>query len=83
VVGLHVRLEHRRDLRPLRLGAGDVVVDEVDVRIDDGELALALAPEQIGSARCVVVEELAEVHGASLRSLTLDKVSIDHLNRQP
>ena len=51
VVGLHVRLEHGHDRDALRLGQRDVAVDEVDVRIDDREARLALAPEQVGRAR--------------------------------
>ena len=74
VIGLQVRLEDGDDLRPLRLSAGDVLVDEVDVRIDDGERALGLAAEQIRGAGCLVVEELSEIHagppGGRSRGLT-------------
>ena len=35
VVGLHVRLEHGDDRRPDRGRGGDVVLDEVGVRVDD------------------------------------------------
>jgi hypothetical protein len=47
VVGLDVRLEDRNDRDALALGEGDVLVNQVDVRVDDGELALALAAEQV------------------------------------
>ena len=50
VVGLHVRLEHGDDRDALRLGERDVLVDQVDVRVDDRELRLRLAAEQIGGA---------------------------------
>jgi hypothetical protein len=63
VVGLHVRLEDRHDRDALSLGQRDVLLDEIDVRIDDRELALALAAEQVGGTCGVVVEQLAEVHG--------------------
>ena len=46
----------------LGLGQRDVVVDEVDVGVDDRELAVALAAEQVGGARRLVVEELPEEH---------------------
>jgi len=38
VVGLHVRLEHRDDRRPGPLRLGEVGIDELDVRVDDGEV---------------------------------------------
>ena len=62
MIGLHVGLQGGDDLCPLALGAGDVVVDEVDVGVDDGERALGLAAEQIRGAGRLVVEELSEVH---------------------
>ena len=63
VVGLHVGLEDGDDRHALRLGERDVLVDEIDVRVDDGELPVRLAAEQIGGAGRVVVEQLAEEHG--------------------
>ena len=66
VVGLHVRLEHGDDLRALRLGQRDVLVDEIDVRVDDGERAVRLAAQEIRGAGRVVVQQLSEVH-AGLR----------------
>ena len=62
VVGLHVRLQHRRDPRALSLGQGDVGVDQVDVGVDDRDLAAALAAEEVGGAGRFVVEELSEEH---------------------
>ena len=62
VVGLHVGLDDGGDLRPLALRERDVLVDQVDVGIDDGELADGLAAEQVGGARGVVVEQLTEEH---------------------
>ena len=44
-----------------RLRKGDVVL--VDVRVDDRERAMGLAPQQVGRARGVVVEQLPEEHG--------------------
>ena len=50
VVGLHVRLEHSHDRGAERLGGREVVVDEVGVRVDDGELAVR-ACSRTGSSR--------------------------------
>jgi len=55
VVGLHVRVEHGDDRRALRLGEGEVPVDQVDVRVDDGELPVRCAPEQVRGAGGLVV----------------------------
>ena len=62
MVGLHVGLEHGDDRDALRLGQGDVLVDEVDVRVDDGELPVRLAAEQVRGAGGLVVEQLPEEH---------------------
>jgi hypothetical protein len=62
MVGLNVGLDHRGDLRPLGLRADDVLIDEIQVGVDDGELTNRLAAEQVGGAGRLVVEELAEVH---------------------
>jgi hypothetical protein len=67
VVGLHVCLEHGDDRRALVLGERDVLVYDVGVRVDDGELAVRLAAEEVGRARRLVVEELSEVHAWTLR----------------
>jgi len=56
VVGLHVGLDDGRDPGPLGLGAGDVLVDEIHVRVDDRERPLALAAQQVGGAGGFVVE---------------------------
>jgi hypothetical protein len=63
MVSLDVRLEHSGDPRALRFGERDVVVHQVDVRIDDGELADRLAAEQVGGTGGVVVEQLSDEHG--------------------
>jgi hypothetical protein len=64
VIGLDVGLEHRRDPGALSLGAGDVLVNQVRMRIDHGELAHGLTPKQIGGAGRLVGEDLAEEHRA-------------------
>ena len=63
VVGLHVRVEHRDDPGALGLRERDVLVDQVDVRVDDGERAMGLAPEQVRGAGGLVVQQLTEVQG--------------------
>ena len=50
MVGLDVGLDDGRDHGALRFGERDVLVDEVDVRVDDGELPDGLAAEQVGGA---------------------------------
>jgi hypothetical protein len=50
VVGLHVRLEDGDDGRALGPGERDVLIDQVDVRVYYGELAVALAAEQVRGA---------------------------------
>ena len=67
VIGLNVRLKDGDDRDALRLGQRDVVVDEVDVGIDDGELLLRLAAEEIGGAGRLVVEELSEIQALTSR----------------
>jgi hypothetical protein len=47
VVGLQMRLEHGHDRRSERHGRGEVVVDEVGMRVDDGQLAVRTAAEQV------------------------------------
>jgi hypothetical protein len=82
MIGLHVRLENRHDRHTLGLGERDVLVDQVDVRVYDGELATGLAAEQIGGAGGLVVQQLSEVH-TDLQGLIvkwLDKLSSDLLN---
>ena len=66
MVGLQVCLEDSDDRNPLHLGQRDVVIDEIDVRVDDRELAVGLAPEQVRGASRVVVQQLAEVHACTL-----------------
>src|SRR5262249_8930628 len=62
VVRLDMRVEHCDDRHSLRVGQPDVLVDEVDVRLDDLKLAVGVATEQIGRARALVVQKLSEVH---------------------
>src|SRR5215216_4269935 len=62
VVGLQMRVEHRDDRGTLGGDERDVLVDELDVRLDDGESAVGLAPQQVRGARGLVVQQLAEVH---------------------
>ena len=47
VVGLDVRLEHGHDRRPDRGGCHEVLVDEIGVRVDDGEPGVGAAAEQV------------------------------------
>jgi hypothetical protein len=47
VVGLQVRVEDRHDRNALGLGQGDVIVDQVDVRVDHGELTVTDTAEQV------------------------------------
>jgi hypothetical protein len=48
-------------------GETDVLVDEVAVRVHDGEFARRAAADHIGSAGGRLVEQLAEEHGTSGR----------------
>ena len=41
---------------------GQAELDEIDVGVDHGQLADRLAAQQVGRARRVVVQELAEEH---------------------
>jgi rhodanese-related sulfurtransferase/predicted transcriptional regulator len=82
VVGLHVRLEDGDDRHVLGVGEGDVPIDQIGMRIDDGEPAATLAAEEIRGAGGFVVEELAEEQSGLRDGPELDKVSIDRLNNQ-
>ena len=58
-------LDHAHDVAiEARIGieAGEVVVDELSVRVDDRERAVGLATEHVGGARGLVVQQLTEVH---------------------
>ena len=68
VVGLHVRLEDGDDRRAEPLGLGQVLVDELDVRIDDGQRSLREAAEQVARARGRLVQERAEDHRSQGRA---------------
>jgi hypothetical protein len=43
-----MRVQHRHDRGALTFGQRDVLIHEIDVRVDDRERALALAPERVG-----------------------------------
>jgi hypothetical protein len=75
VVRLHVRLEDRGDRRPDRSRGRYVVVDEIGMRIDDRELPVCGAAEQVARTRAGVVQELAQQH--------LLLLSARHFDRQP
>ena len=62
MIGLDVCVEHRDDGRTLAFGEPDVVVDQVDMRIDDREGAVRLASEQIRGTGGRVVQQLSEIH---------------------
>src|SRR5206468_2734376 len=66
VVSLHVRLEHGRDRRVCALRFPEIRVDERFVRIDDRELALGQAAEQIRRARRLLIQEGAQDHSLRL-----------------
>ena len=68
VVGLHVRLEHRHDRRADRGRRSEVVVDEIDVRIDDRQRAVRGAAEQIARTGAGVVQK--RVAAASVSPLS-------------
>ena len=74
VVGLHVRVEHRHDRRALRLGQPDVCIDQVDVRLDDRQLRIGLAPKHVRGARRLVVKQLPEEH-ADLQDPDTDRLT--------
>jgi hypothetical protein len=56
---LHVRLEDRDDWRAQRRRSGEVAVDEVGVRVDDRELGVRAATEQLAGTRGRVVQKRA------------------------
>jgi len=60
MVGLDMSLEDADDRRPNPFRLLQVRVDELDVRVDDGKLALRQAAEQVARARRRLVEEGAE-----------------------
>jgi hypothetical protein len=66
VIGVDVGLEHSDDRGAGAVGEREVFVDEVGVRVDDGEAAARLAAEQVRGAGGVVVQDLAEVDGPKL-----------------
>ena len=62
MVSLDVRLEHGRDRRSNRGSAVDVLIHEVGVWIDDRELVVRQAAEEVAGARTLVVQERAQDH---------------------
>src|SRR5436190_1151106 len=81
-----MRVEPGDDLRPLSLGESDVLVDKVDVRLQDREGTMRLAPQHVGGAGRFVVQQLSKEHRTSSRGrpyLALDKLSSDLLNIKP
>src|SRR5262249_8842175 len=68
MVGLHVRLEHSRDPGADLLGGVDVLVDELEVRVDDGQLVVCRAAEQIARTRARRVQKLSQHHRVPLSS---------------
>jgi hypothetical protein len=69
VVGLHVRLEHGRDWCADGCGGREVLVDEIDVWIDNGQLADGGAAEQVAGAGTGVVEERSQDHLVSSQTV--------------
>jgi hypothetical protein len=57
VISLHVRLEHRHDRRADPPPRVDVRLDQLDVRVEDSELALRGATEQIARAGRLLEQE--------------------------
>ena len=62
VVGLYVRLEDRDDRRATLPGGGEIRVDELRMRIDDGQLRGRETAEQVARAGGLAEEEGAEDH---------------------
>ena len=77
VVSLDVRLEHGRDRRSNSGRIVEVLIHEVGVWIDDRELAVRQAAEEVAGARALVVQERAQDHRRSPRA------SGGHRDRQP
>jgi len=57
VVRLYVRLEDGNDRRPQFGRRGQIVVDQIRVRIDHRQLAVRAAAEQVAGTRACVVQE--------------------------
>ena len=62
VIGLHVRLEDGTDRRTEAPCLFEVLVDELGVRIDDRELVVRQAAEQVARARCGGKEKRPQDH---------------------
>jgi len=59
MVGLHVGLEHRDNRSTDRRRRRQVVIDQIGVRVDDSELGVRRAAEQVAGAGAGVVQERA------------------------
>ena len=57
VVCLHVRLEDRHNRRAQHGRGSEIGVDEVGVRVDDRELGVRAATEQVAGTRGCVVQK--------------------------
>jgi hypothetical protein len=71
VVGLDVRLQQGDDRDALSLSECDVVVDEIGVGVNDRELLLRLAAEEVGGTGGLVVQQLAEEDGTRVGAVGL------------
>src|SRR3977135_2294836 len=67
VVGLDVGLEDGDDGKALAVSQSDVLVNEVHVRLHDRKPTVALAAEQIGRTRGLVVPRSPRVQAAKRR----------------
>ena len=72
----------QKEIREKLLAEREVLVDQIDVWVDDGELVVGLAAQKVGRAGGLVVEQLSEVHAliSKLVGLALDKLSSERLN---
>ncbi len=65
VIRLDMRLEHGDDRRADRVSSRQVVVHELGMRVDDRQLPVRRAAEQVARTRRRVVQEGAEQHRIS------------------
>jgi 2-polyprenyl-3-methyl-5-hydroxy-6-metoxy-1,4-benzoquinol methylase len=72
VVSLYVRLEDGDDWRASALCRVEVTLNEVDMRVDNGEFCVARAPEQVAGARSDIVQEWSEQQRSLLSGGRLD-----------
>ena len=62
MVGLHVGLEHGDDRPAGLLGLAKVILHELGMRIDNRQLLVRPAPEEVACARRLGVEERSQDH---------------------